>query len=187
MEPLDRARFDHVGFVTDTPQPGEIYLESERCWVTDPRDHPASIEWIRWEAGSPHRDDRPHVAFRVPDIEAAVAGQKVISPPAPTGAGGLWAFIEGPDGGVIELLHTPTRTRPAGPAASPEVESSSDRAGEHAADEVPLQEQVDDQDRCGHGTDAAATLSDPPRAPYRRRRDAQRRGRVVGSVEHHER
>jgi catechol 2,3-dioxygenase-like lactoylglutathione lyase family enzyme len=104
MKPLDRAHFDHVGFVTDAPQPGEIYLASERCWVTDPRDHPGSIEWIRWEDGSPYRDDRPHVAFRVPDIEAAVAGQKVLSPPASTGAGALWAFIEGPDGGVIELL-----------------------------------------------------------------------------------
>ncbi len=104
MDQFDRASFDHVGFVTDTPQPGEIYLASEQCWVTDPRDHPASIEWIRWEADSPHRDDRPHIAFRVPDIEAAVAGHTVLSPPAPTGVGGMWAFIEGADGGVIELL-----------------------------------------------------------------------------------
>jgi hypothetical protein len=104
VDQFDRASFDHVGFVTDTPQPGEIYLASEQCWVTDPRVHPASIEWIRWEAGSPHRDDRPHVAFQVPDIAAAVAGHTVLSPPAPTGMGGMWAFIEGADGGVIELL-----------------------------------------------------------------------------------
>jgi catechol 2,3-dioxygenase-like lactoylglutathione lyase family enzyme len=104
VEQFDRSTFDHVGLVTDTPQPGEIHLASEGCWVTDPRDHPASIEWIRWEADSPQRDDRPHVAFRVDDIEAAVAGQKVLSPPATTGLGGMWAFIEAPDGAVIELL-----------------------------------------------------------------------------------
>jgi hypothetical protein len=54
--------------------------------------------------GSPRRDHRPHVAFRVPDIDAAVAGQKVLAPPAATGVGARWAFLEGPDGGVIELL-----------------------------------------------------------------------------------
>jgi catechol 2,3-dioxygenase-like lactoylglutathione lyase family enzyme len=101
---FDRASFDHVGFVTDTPQPGEIYLASEGCYVTDPRHHPASIEWIRWEPGSLHRDDRPHVAFRVPDIEAAVAGQRVVVPPTPTSAGARYAFVERPDGGLIELL-----------------------------------------------------------------------------------
>ena len=104
MDPFERACFDHVGFVTDVPQPDEIYLASERCYVTDPRDHPASIEWIRWEPDSPHRDDRPHVTFRVPDIDAAVAGKMVIVPPTPTGVGARWAFVEGPDGGVIELL-----------------------------------------------------------------------------------
>lgn len=104
MDQLDRATFDHVGFVTDTAQPGEIYLAGERCWVTDPRHHPASIEWIRWEPDSPDRDDRPHVAFRVDDIEAAVAGHEVITPPTPTSHGARYAFIEGADGGVIELL-----------------------------------------------------------------------------------
>jgi hypothetical protein len=104
VDQIDRASFDHVGLVTETPQPGEIYLAGEQCWVTDPRNHPASIEWIRWEPGSPHRDDRPHVAFRVSDIAAAVAGQKVLVPPTPTGVGALWAFVEGADGGVIEFL-----------------------------------------------------------------------------------
>jgi hypothetical protein len=28
----------------------------------------------------------------------------VLSPPATTGQGGMWAFIEAPDGAVIELL-----------------------------------------------------------------------------------
>ena len=112
MEGLDRGQFDHVGFVTDTPQPGEIYIASDRMWVTDPRDHPASIEWIRFEQGSPARDDRPHIAFRVPDIEAAVRGQRVISPPASTGQGGKWAFVEGPDGGVIEFLEYDDPGRP---------------------------------------------------------------------------
>jgi catechol 2,3-dioxygenase-like lactoylglutathione lyase family enzyme len=101
---FDRACFDHVGFVTDTPQPGEIYHASEGCYDSDPRHHPASIEWIRWEPGSLHRDDRPHVAFRVPDIEAAVAGQRVVVPPTPTSAGARYAFVERPDRGLIELL-----------------------------------------------------------------------------------
>ncbi len=112
MEGIDRAQFDHVGFVTDTPQPGEIEIPSEQCWVTDPRDHPASIEWIRFAEGSPFRDDRPHVAFRVPDIEAAVAGQKVLVPPTATGKGGKYAFVEGPDGGVVEFLEYDDPDRP---------------------------------------------------------------------------
>jgi len=104
VDPLDRAHFDHVGFVTEVPQPDEIHIPADRCYVTDPRHHPASIECIRWEEGSPVREDRPHVAFRVPDIVAACAGQRVLTPPTSTGAGARYAFIEGDDGGIVELL-----------------------------------------------------------------------------------
>ena len=41
--------FDHVGLTTHEPQPDENWIEQSRCWVTNPRNHPESIEFLRYE------------------------------------------------------------------------------------------------------------------------------------------
>ena len=43
--------FDHVGVTTTEPQAGENWVEQSRVWVTNPRDHPEHVEFLRYEAG----------------------------------------------------------------------------------------------------------------------------------------
>src|SRR5437588_12937627 len=85
---FDRARFDHIGIVTDDPQENESWVEPTRVWVTSPRAHPFHVEFLRFEPDSPVTGPlrtEPHVAYRVPDIEAALLGHKVLLEPFPPG------------------------------------------------------------------------------------------------------
>ena len=54
------------------------------CWVTNPRAHPFHVEYLRFEPDSPVdgpvRHD-PHVAYRVDDVDAAIAGHEVVLAP----------------------------------------------------------------------------------------------------------
>jgi hypothetical protein len=77
-------RFHHVGLRAMEPQPGENFVTSTRCWVTDPNSHPQRIEYLRYEPDSFLDDtfkNTPHVAWVVDDIEPWIAGKEVaISP-----------------------------------------------------------------------------------------------------------
>ena len=44
--------FDHVGITTTARQPDENWVEQSRVWVTNPRNHPEHIEFLRYEPGS---------------------------------------------------------------------------------------------------------------------------------------
>ena len=76
--------FDHVGLRTHEPKPDEDWIEQSRCWVTNPRNHPESIEFLRYEPDSTVPElvkNHPHVAYRVDDIEPHIRGQQIIIPP----------------------------------------------------------------------------------------------------------
>ena len=45
--------FDHVGLITDEKKEKENWVESTRVWVTNPKEHPFNIEWLRYEMDSP--------------------------------------------------------------------------------------------------------------------------------------
>src|SRR5687767_6169176 len=67
--------FHHIGLPTDISQPGEVYVADTKVWVTDPRRHPYRVEYLRFEPDSPVTGplrNLPHVAFRVPDMDAAL-------------------------------------------------------------------------------------------------------------------
>ena len=38
MDGIERARFDHIGIITDERHDGETFVDSTRVWVTNPRD-----------------------------------------------------------------------------------------------------------------------------------------------------
>jgi hypothetical protein len=105
-------QFDHVGIWTETPMPGESWVPESRVWVTNPRLHPARIEYLR-AAERPDVDPSqvglwklwhlPHVAYRVDDLEAALEGEEVILGPFEPADFGPVAFIH-KDGAVIEYL-----------------------------------------------------------------------------------
>jgi hypothetical protein len=76
--------FDHIGLTTHSPQPNEDWIEQSRCWVTNPRNHPEHIEFLRYAPDSKVPDlvkKHPHVAFRVPDLAPQIKGADIIIPP----------------------------------------------------------------------------------------------------------
>lgn len=82
-----RLEFDHVGIPCPDGHPDETFVEATRVWVTNPRQHPQHIEYLRYEDDStvtgPVRE-QPHVAFRVPKgtLDALMAaGDEVLLEP----------------------------------------------------------------------------------------------------------
>lgn len=127
-----QKQFDHIGIFTTEPQLGESWVESSRVWVTNPRVHPLRIEYLR-VADPPEIDpsdvgrwklwNLPHIAYRVDDLEQAIAGEELILGPFEPGDFGQVAFIH-KDGAVVEYLEytrldtwfgQPTPWQPAGP------------------------------------------------------------------------
>tara|TARA_B100000809_G_scaffold211316_1_gene214918 strand:- start:259 stop:642 length:384 start_codon:yes stop_codon:yes gene_type:complete len=104
-------QFDHIGIPVDMPQATEFWVPQSECWVTNPRTHPQRIEYLRFkttpdlEAGSPQWKlwKMPHIAYRVEDLEAALAGEELIYGPFEPGDFATVAFILKQDV-VIEYL-----------------------------------------------------------------------------------
>lgn len=101
--------FDHIGIVTDEKKPGEVFVEATRVWVTNLKDHPFRVEWLRFEPDSPVTGplrDMPHIAFRV-DSEQAIResgkGMKVLLEPFDAGFA-LAGFYQTDDGAVVEFV-----------------------------------------------------------------------------------
>jgi hypothetical protein len=102
-------QFDHVGIITTEKKGDEIYVPATKVWVTDFRQHPFHIEWLRFEPDSPVTGpvrERPHVAFRVENIRAAAAGLKTLIEPFDAGIA-VVGFYQTADGGVVEFMEYP--------------------------------------------------------------------------------
>ncbi len=103
-----RAAFDHVGLITDEEKPGESWVEATRVWVTNPRTHACNVEWLRFEPDSPVTGPlrtEPHVAYRVPDVRAALEGHDVLAEPFdPSGTGFVTVAFVLVDGSVVEFM-----------------------------------------------------------------------------------
>ena len=98
-----KKEFHHIGLPTTQRQPDEIHLAEAKLYITDATKSEHRIEWLRFESGSPlpellHRT--AHVAFTVENLEAALAGQKVIVPPFAPMPGLRVAFIQDGDAPV---------------------------------------------------------------------------------------
>ena len=78
------ATYHHYGVPTAHRPEGAAYIEAGGVWGTNPDDHPYRIEFLCFDADSPMHElvrTKPHVAFLVDDLDAAVAGQNVIVEP----------------------------------------------------------------------------------------------------------
>lgn len=98
--------FHHIGLPTEDKQPGEVYVEDTKVWVTDPDDHPCRVEYLRFEPDSPVTGplrDMAHMAFQVDDLDAALEGEEVILEPFEPLEGLTVAFIM-KDGAVFEFM-----------------------------------------------------------------------------------
>ena len=107
VEQFDRALFDHIGLVTEERKPGERWVEATRVWVTSPRADRFNVEWVRFEPDSPVTGPlrtEPHVAYRVPDVNAAIAGHDVLAEPFDVGDGFLTVAFVLAGGAVVEFM-----------------------------------------------------------------------------------
>jgi hypothetical protein len=99
--------FEHIGLVTTEKKAGEDWVESTRVWVTNPKEHPFHVEWLRYEADSPVTGpvrEKAHVAYRVDNLAEAAMGLKVLLEPFEVGGFARVGFYETPDGAVVELM-----------------------------------------------------------------------------------
>lgn len=99
-------RYHHLGIPTNIPRANEIYLERYGLHISGFPTSPYGIEWMRFEASSPLHPlikSVPHVAFEVDDLDRALVGQEVISPPGSPSEGVRAAMIV-VDGAPVELI-----------------------------------------------------------------------------------
>ena len=99
--------FSHIGIPTSEKKAGEVFVEATRVWITNFANHPFHVEWLRFEPDSPVSGpvrEQPHVAYRVPSIEGAAGGMRVLLEPFAPMEGVRVAFFQTEDGAVVELM-----------------------------------------------------------------------------------
>lgn len=99
-------RYHHLGIPTDIPRSGERYFEQWGLHVSGFSTSPFGIEWMRFEKDSPLPvliRTVPHLAFEVDDLDAALVGREVISPPGSPSEGVRAAMIVH-EGAPVELI-----------------------------------------------------------------------------------
>jgi hypothetical protein len=105
-------RFHHLGVPTDVPRAGELYLPQFKMYVSGFWSSPYGVEWMRFEPGSPIPEiiqRVPHLAFEVDDLERALEGKQVLTPPnAPSGGVRVAMILH--DGAPVELMEFERKT-----------------------------------------------------------------------------
>ena len=99
-------RYHHLGIPTDTPRQGETYIPHLKMYASGFETSEYGVEWVRFDDDAAFPDlvkTVPHVAFEVDDLEAEIAGKRVLIAPNSPSPGVLVAFIE-EDGAPIEFL-----------------------------------------------------------------------------------
>lgn len=99
-------RFHHLGLPTTVRRPGETHLAAFGLYVSGFATSPYGVEWMRFEPGSPVPElirTVPHLAFVVDDLDAALAGKEVLTPPNSPSAGLRVAMIVH-QGAPVELM-----------------------------------------------------------------------------------
>jgi hypothetical protein len=106
-------QFDHVGIVTTEKKANEMYVAATKVWVTDFRNHPYHVEWLRFEPDSPVKAPvrtSPHVAYSVASIEKAAKGLKVLIEPFDAGIARV-GFFQTKDGAIVEFMEYPKESK----------------------------------------------------------------------------
>lgn len=91
--------FHHIGIPTSIKREKEIYMADAKLYVTDVADSELHIEWLRFEEGSPMPvaiQKEAHIAYKVENVEEAMAGKECLLEPFDAGPGVRVGFtIEG--------------------------------------------------------------------------------------------
>jgi len=102
-----KIELDHIGIISNEKRNKEKYASAMKAWITDPKDDPFNIEWLRFEEDSfikgPVRE-KNHIAYRVYDLDEASKGLKVLMEPFKAENYLKIGFYEYEDGTVLELM-----------------------------------------------------------------------------------
>lgn len=74
----------HIGIPAAEPRPGERYAPSVGMYTTDELGGPVPVQWHRYDPDSPLHPllrEQPHVAYKVNDLAAAIAGHTLLLGP----------------------------------------------------------------------------------------------------------
>ena len=96
----------HIGIPTHKQQDNETHIENAKVFVTNCEASPNKIEWLRFEQGSPMPEliqTTAHIAYKVDNLEASLAGKDIIVEPFVPMDGVEVAFIV-EEGAPIELM-----------------------------------------------------------------------------------
>ncbi len=99
-------RYHHTGIPTTEQKPGEEYVAQFKMYVSGFPESPYGVEWMRFEEGSPIPElvqTVPHVCFEVDDLDEALQGKQVLTPPV-TPSPGVRAAMIVDSGSPIELI-----------------------------------------------------------------------------------
>jgi hypothetical protein len=100
-------RFHHIGLVTNTSKPGEMYFDSLKVWGTSPDADANRIEWVRFAPDSPLAETpvakMPHVSWQVDDLNAELKGKELVVGPIEAAPGIRIAYFFS-DGALVEYL-----------------------------------------------------------------------------------
>jgi len=102
-----KIELDHIGLISSEKRDKEKFAVSMRLWLTDPKDNPFNIEWLRFEEDSPIHGpvrEKNHIAYRVDDIKEASKGLKILMEPFKAENFLKIGFYEYEDGTVLELM-----------------------------------------------------------------------------------
>ncbi|MHB1346973.1 MAG: VOC family protein [Candidatus Humimicrobiaceae bacterium] len=102
-----KIELDHIGFITKEKKDKEKYAAGMKLWLTDPKDNPFNIEWLRFEDDSPVIGpvrEKNHIAYRVDDLDEASKGLKVLIEPFKAENFLKIGFYEYNDETVLELM-----------------------------------------------------------------------------------
>ena len=99
-------KYNHVGIITNEDQPGAIFNEGLRVWLTDFSKSPNKIEYLKFVDGSCMPEviqKKTHLAYEVPNLAEALKGGKVIFGPVAVNDKLSIAFVE-EEGIAVELM-----------------------------------------------------------------------------------
>ena len=99
-------KYHHCGIPVPSVLPGMEHLAAYKVWAGDHQDNPFGIQFMHYEPGctlpEPVRT-RPHLAFEVEDLDAALEGREILIAPNSPSPGVRVAFIL-ERGEPVELL-----------------------------------------------------------------------------------
>jgi len=99
-------KFHHIGIPTTKKVPGLVHHKHLKIWATDHESNLYGIQWMLYEKDCNQPElirTVTHVAFEVDDLETALVGKKIITPPNSPSPGVMVAMIE-EAGAPVELL-----------------------------------------------------------------------------------